>query len=322
MPTLDAPGAALDLPEGWTATESDGYYEVTPLGEPGGVIISTFKREGDALDHGDAAGLVAEFFGDVVGAAEPEIRTTVDGAVEQRAIGMASVAHEGSAYDWLVMAVLQVEGLVMLSCAAAPGSPIWPEVREIFASVEPKERSIQAAATVVDAVRAVDIPESFLAWRTRPRGAYAESLPAVAAQDLYAALIKDEISPAMREHGLVGSGGRYAMKSDSHWALVGFQKSRYSDRAEVQFTVNLLAVSRDEWQSLIAEHPHYGAKPSASVLYAEPVRSTRIGYLLEDPEDRWWRIYDGQDIDRVRSEVISALIERGLPWLREQIATH
>jgi hypothetical protein len=31
-------------------------------------------------------------------------------------------------------------------------------------------------------------------------------------------------------------------------------------------------------------------------------------------------MYEEQDIDRVRSEVLSALIEQGLPWLREQIA--
>lgn len=165
-----------------------------------------------------------------------------------------------------------------------------------------------------------EIPESFLAWRIRPRGARAESSPAVAAQDIYATLIKDEISPAMRECGLVGSGGRYAMKSDSHWALVGFQKSSYSDKAEVQFTVNLLAVRRDDWESLVAERTYYGAKPSASVLYSEPVHSTRIGFLLENPVDRWWRIYEGQDVDRVLSEVVSALVEQGLPWLRKQIA--
>ena len=88
----------------------------------------------------------------------------------------------------------------------------------------------------------------------------------------------------------------------------------------MQFTVNLLVVRRDEWESLVAEHPYYGAKPSASVLYSEPVRSTRIGFLLEEPGDRWWRIYEGHDIDRVRSEVVSALIDKGLPWLREQIA--
>jgi hypothetical protein len=108
----------------------------------------------------------------------------------------------------------------------------------------------------MDDVRVSKIPESFLAWRTRGRGARAESVPAVTAQDVYAALIKDDISPAMREQGLVGSSGRYALKSDSHWALVGFQKSWYSDRAEVQFTVNLLTVRRDDWESLIAERPY------------------------------------------------------------------
>jgi hypothetical protein len=125
----------------------------------------------------------------------------------------------------------------------------------------------------------------------------------------------------MRAQGLVGSGGRYSLKSVSHWALVGFQKSWYSDRAEVRFTVNLLAVRKDHWASLAAERPHYGAKPSASTRYGEPVRSTRIGNLLEHHADTWWRIYEGQDMDRVRSDVVVAIVEHGLPWLRNQVAT-
>jgi hypothetical protein len=112
-----------------------------------------------------------------------------------------------------------------------------------------------------------------------------------------------------------------SLKSDSHWALVGFQKSWYSDSAEVRFTVNLLTVRRDEWASLTAQRPYYGAKPSASTLCGEPVRSTRIGHLLEHRDDTWWRVYDGHDMDRIRSEVVIAIVDRGLPWLRNQVAT-
>lgn len=115
--------------------------------------------------------------------------------------------------------------------------------------------------------------------------------------------------------------GRYSLKSDSHWALLGFQKSWYSDKAEVRFTVNLLVVRRDVWSDLVVAHPYYGATPSAITLYGPPVRSTRIGKLVDDHEDKWWRVYAGQNMGMLRADVIANVVDAGLPWLREQIAS-
>jgi hypothetical protein len=165
------------------------------------------------------------------------------------------------------------------------------------------------------------IPEAFLTWRTRQRGGGSEPAPAITAQELYADLIKDSVSPAMRTNGLIGSGGRYSIKSESHWALVGFQKSWYSDKSEVRFTINLLCVPRDAWKEMVAERPYYGSTPSALVLYSDAVHQTRIGYLLEDQSDKWWRVYPGQDMATVGADVIASMVDYGLPWLRQSLAT-
>lgn len=136
---------------------------------------------------------------------------------------------------------------------------------------------------------------------------------------MYAALIKDRVSPAMRSLGLVGSGGRYSIKSRTHWALVGFQKSAYSDRQEIRFTVNLLAVSRAAWDNLRLEKPHLGKEPSATITYGPPVFTSRIGLLTADQEDRWWQVGEGHDVDSVAQELISDVRLSGIPWLRERI---
>ncbi len=125
----------------------------------------------------------------------------------------------------------------------------------------------------------------------------------------------------MRLNGLTGSGGRYALTSDTHWALIGFQKSWYSDRAELRFTVNLLVVRRTVWAELVEQRPHYGAKPSPLTHYGDSVRQERIGMLVDDREDKWWRIYPGQDLAVVESDVLSNLTEHGLPWLRSQVSS-
>lgn len=161
--------------------------------------------------------------------------------------------------------------------------------------------------------------ESFWPWRLRPRVTAATAV-AVPAQDLYAALISDRITPALRTEGLVGSRGRYSLRSQTHWALVSFQKSAYSDRREVQFTINLCVVRKDEWNALRVEHPYYPAKPSGSTIYGS-VRRTRIGSLVDDGSDKWWRLYDGQDVASVAADVLTDLSDVGLPWLRNQVAT-
>ncbi|CAN5347405.1 hypothetical protein BH11ACT5_BH11ACT5_24700 [soil metagenome] len=123
----------------------------------------------------------------------------------------------------------------------------------------------------------------------------------------------------MRALGLVGSGGRYSIRSETHWARVGFQKSAYSDRQEIRFTVSLLVVSRARWDRLRGEKPHFGAEPSATITYGPPVLTARIGLLSADQEDKWWRVGLDHDMDSVAREVMSDVQFVGLPWLREGI---
>jgi hypothetical protein len=111
------------------------------------------------------------------------------------------------------------------------------------------------------------------------------------------------------------------MKSETHWPLLGFPKSAYSDRSEVRFTVNLLVVRRDEWEELVARAPHYGPNPTPTITYPAPVRHARVGQLAEDPADKWWRIYPRQDLDLLMSDLQGDLLGSALPWMRQQIAT-
>jgi len=164
------------------------------------------------------------------------------------------------------------------------------------------------------------IPPGWFGWRLRRRGGTVPVVPDVSAQEIYATMIKDVVSPALREQGLVGSGGRYSIRSETHWALLAFQKSWYSDSAEVRFTVNLMVVRRDDWDELVREHPYYGKKPSAITTYRNPARQVRIGELVDDLEDKWWRIFSGQDMDAVQPDLLGNLIDVGLPWLRGQVA--
>ena len=164
------------------------------------------------------------------------------------------------------------------------------------------------------------VPADWLEWRLRLRGRSVPVVPGESAQEIYATMIKHVVSPALRAQGLVGSGGRYSIRSDTHWAMLGFQKSSYSDHAEVRFTVNLNVVNRAAWDALVREKPYYGPRMAPTVHYGEPVRSARIGELEDTPQDIWWRVFVGQDMPALQEDLLGDLIDVGIPWLRHQIA--
>jgi hypothetical protein len=162
-------------------------------------------------------------------------------------------------------------------------------------------------------------------WRLRRRGDGGPDAPApgdVTAQENYAVLVKDRLSPAFRELGLRGSCGRYELPlSVPGWALLGLQKSAYSDKAEIRFTLNLLVVSAATWSSAHEAKPYLPAKPSPGVRYGAGEQETRIGSIHpDDSGDKWWRVQAGPFPSGVAEDVIHDVAVVALPWLREQVS--
>lgn len=162
-------------------------------------------------------------------------------------------------------------------------------------------------------------------WRFRRRGRDSPDAPSagdVTAQENYAVLVKDRFSPAFRELGLRGSGGRYELPlSVPGWALLGLQKSAHSDKAEIRFTVNLLVVSAATWSSAHEAMPYLPEKPSPGVIYSAGEEQTRIGSIHpDDSGDKWWRVQAGAFPSAVADDVIQDVTALALPWLREQVS--
>lgn len=139
---------------------------------------------------------------------------------------------------------------------------------------------------------------------------------AASAQSLYAVLMKERFAPYLREAGFRGSGGRFRLPSESHWAQVGFQKSVYSDRRELRFTVNLSCVSQAEWESQRAAKPYLSEIPRPGTFYGKWVHHTRLGALVPDGGDKWWSLSPGQDPEPVVADLLHDLENYGIPWLR------
>jgi len=131
-------------------------------------------------------------------------------------------------------------------------------------------------------------------------------------------MINTHISPAVRQLGLKGSGGRYAVPSATHWMLVGFQKSAYSDQQSIRFTVNLLVVRRDVWAQQVAERPYLGVRPSASTHYGFWAPSARLS-MLRAGVDQWWTLEPITDVGQLVGEITREFVALGLPWLRQHV---
>lgn len=108
------------------------------------------------------------------------------------------------------------------------------------------------------------------------------------AQDAFRDAVRGVLRPRMRALGLTGSGTTFACPSESHFAMIGLQKSQLSSRRSVKFTANVTVVGKSFWATLRTSKPYLPARPAPNTYYGPDVWQKRIGKLLPGATDRWW----------------------------------
>jgi hypothetical protein len=143
------------------------------------------------------------------------------------------------------------------------------------------------------------------------------------ALDIFRVMMRDEIAPELRRMGFKGSGQSFILPSETHWVLLGFQKSSVSNAEFVRFTVNVTAVSKRTWIEARSERSYVPERPSANSNYGPWAWQPRIGHLLPGMHDKWWTI-DVRDTrasaESVRIEVLDAIRTYALPAIEQQVA--
>jgi hypothetical protein len=139
------------------------------------------------------------------------------------------------------------------------------------------------------------------------------------AQETYVTMMKTSIAPGLRALGFKGSGQNYALPSSGYWALLGFQKSSFSDASELRFTINVLVVAREAWEAKKAERPELRDRPTATTFWGDFVWQRRIGRLLPGNEDLWWELRADSHTEELASAVLWAVADYALPAMREQM---
>ena len=137
-------------------------------------------------------------------------------------------------------------------------------------------------------------------------------------QEIFKSLLKEMIAPRLREEGLKGSGQNYAIPSDNYWALIGFQKSMFSDSQEINFTINLYVVNKQEWEKARVERSYFPAKPTSTTQWGIGW-SRRIGFLFPERSDHWWTLNMTTDLGKLSDQVIESIVKLAVPAMNEEM---
>ena len=141
-------------------------------------------------------------------------------------------------------------------------------------------------------------------------------------QELFKTLLKNIVAPQLRKIGFKGSGQNYHIPSESHWLLLSFQKSTFSDSSNLSFTVNLYAITKKEWHKAHSTHSYFPSKPTATTFWGVGWQK-RIGRLLPENHDHWWTLTLNTDVQSVSKDVVATIEKYALPAIQEQLkASH
>lgn len=133
-------------------------------------------------------------------------------------------------------------------------------------------------------------------------------------------LLKEHLGPSLRELGWKGSGASWVRPHPTHWVLLGWQKSRDSSAASVEFTCNLKVISKDVWDAENIPHGRRPERPSTATTWFVGWEE-RLGSLIPGSGgDRWWFVRPGDDLAGIAREAMSAVTAYGLPAVDRQLA--
>jgi uncharacterized protein DUF4304 len=137
------------------------------------------------------------------------------------------------------------------------------------------------------------------------------------AQDTFRAMMREQIAPALRELGFKGSGQVYLLPSGTHWAMLSFQKSAYSDAERIRFAVNFDVTTKEEWEH---RRRAFGApaRPSPSWLHNRSIADQLLpggGWM-----QHWWHLRINEPVRPLVDDVVSRIEHEALPAMRAAIA--
>jgi hypothetical protein len=139
-------------------------------------------------------------------------------------------------------------------------------------------------------------------------------------RELFTLMLRELITPRLRDLGLRGSRYVYWLPCEHAWAGLGFQTQTLS--GAVRFTANVFAVPKQTWELVRGDMPYVAERPNPNNQYVftdHPVARFRISHLMNpnDPWDSWWEVHADTDCGMLAEEVLTAIADRAMPVLHD-----
>lgn len=132
------------------------------------------------------------------------------------------------------------------------------------------------------------------------------------ARESYDVIVKGHVAPVMKAAGFKKAGTQWRLRGEIAWGVVNMQKSAFSSRDEISFTMNV---------GVRFDAAHRAAYPNAKRMWEKPptepechVRE-RIGWFMPEPHDHWWNVVDHRDVPKIVGELVPLLREKAVPWV-------
>jgi len=130
--------------------------------------------------------------------------------------------------------------------------------------------------------------------------------------DKYKLLI-NKISVGLKSNGFTKKDTTLYFNKVNNWGLINFQKSRSSEPDQILFTINL-GVCSEKIRSF--HHPLTLLKPVLEDCHWR----MRIGDIMEEKQDYWWKITEYTNLDDVANKIIDVLTNKGIPEILKHIS--
>jgi hypothetical protein len=130
--------------------------------------------------------------------------------------------------------------------------------------------------------------------------------------DNYKKLLSD-IEKHIKLKGWVRKANTFYFFDDNNWALLNFQKSKASSSSAVLFTINL-GISSTLLRKF--DEKDIEKKPTIDECHWKK----RIGFLLPQKQDYWWKITDSVNLEKIISEIKELLNNFALPEVNKYLS--
>ena len=122
------------------------------------------------------------------------------------------------------------------------------------------------------------------------------------------------LKPSLKQLGFSNRGPFFYLHKEHYWGIIGLQKSDESTATQIIYTINIGVCSQtitDFNESLKSD-----IKPDFDLCQWK----IRIGDLIAQGEDIWWKIDERTNLDKVYQEVGNLLINTVLPEMQKYMS--